>query len=132
VPGTLKIQYSSGSCDGAPGHQILPPIDPSGASVFKQGRTVPAQFRVCNANGVSIGTGVVKSFLLTAVTNGTVTQTVQTVVDTNNPDTAFRFDPTAQDWIFNISTQSLSAGKTYAYTILLNDGTSIGFQYGLK
>jgi hypothetical protein len=53
-------------------------------------------------------------------------------VDTNNPDTAFRFDPSAQQWIFNISTKNLTAGSTYVFTITLNDGTTIVFQFGLK
>lgn len=120
-------------CDGGVGHQILPPIDPSGTSVFNQGRTVPAKFRVCDANGISIGApGVVSSFFLTQIISGTVTSTVEDVVDTNNPDTAFRWDSTNQQWIFNISTQGLSAGSTYIYTIMLNDGTAISFQYGLR
>ena len=133
LPGTLKVLYASGgACDGAAGHQILPPIDASGFSVFNQGRTVPAQFRVCDANGASIGTaGVVTSFNLTAIVSGTITTTVSNVVDSSTPDTAFRFDTTAQEWIFNITTSPLAAGSTYIYTIGLNDGTNIAFQYGL-
>jgi hypothetical protein len=58
---------------------------------------------------------------------------VDSVVDTNNPDTAFRWDPTGQQWIFNIATGNLSAGSTYyIYTITLNDGSTIIFQYGLR
>jgi hypothetical protein len=133
VPGTLKIQFATaGACDGAPGHQILPPIDPGGLSVYKQGRTIPAQFRVCDANGASIGTaGVVTSFYLTTIMSGITSTTVQDVVNTNNPDTAFRFDPPSQEWIFNMSTNSLSPGATYIYTISLQDGTNIVFQFGL-
>jgi YVTN family beta-propeller protein len=134
VAGTLKIQFATaGACDGAPGHQILPPIDPAGFSVYNQGRTIPAQFRVCDANVASIGTaGVVVSFYLTRIISGTTSTSVQNVVDTNNPDTAFRWDPTAQEWIFNMSTQNLAAGATYVYTISLLDGSTIGFQFGLR
>jgi hypothetical protein len=144
INGTLTISYaSSGTCDGAPGHTILPPINSDGTSVFKQGRTVPVQFRVCDANGVSIGSsGVVTSFLLTGTFNGTLSTVVDTVSATNN-DTAFRWDSTNQQWIFNLSTSSLSAGKTYIYTIKLNDGTIVNgvtnapvgtasFQFGLR
>jgi hypothetical protein len=128
VPGTLKIQYAT-----AIGHVILPPINADGSSVFKQGRTVPAKFSVYDANGVSIGSlGVVSKFLLTGIQSGTNTNTVEDVVDTNNPDTAFRWDPTGQQWIFNITTGNLSAGSTYSYTITLNDGSMITFQYGLR
>lgn len=130
-----SVQYEpvGGACDGAAGHQILQPIDPGGTSVFKQGQTIPAKFRVCDANGVSIGSaGVVSSFLLTQTVSGTATTNVEDIVDTNNPDTAFRWDSTDQQWIFNISTQNLAANSTYIYTITLNDGTTITFQYGLR
>jgi uncharacterized membrane protein len=128
VPGTLKIVYAPNV-----GHVIQPPINTDGTSVFKQGRTVPAKFSVYDANGVSIGTsGVVSSFFLTGILSGTTTTTVETVVDTNNPDTSFRWDPTGQQWIFNITTANLTAGNTYIYTIALNDGTTVVFQYGLR
>jgi hypothetical protein len=53
-------------------------------------------------------------------------------VDANNPDTIFRWDATSQQWIFNITTSNLTAGSTYIYTITLNDGSTIMFQYGLR
>lgn len=126
--GTLKIQYATNV-----GHMIQPPIAADGTSVFNQGRTVPAKFSIYNANGVSIGTpGVVSSFYLTRILSGTTSTTVENVVDTSNPDTAFRWDPVGQQWIFNITTSNLTAGRTYIYTIGLNDGSTIVFQYGLK
>lgn len=141
---TYKVQYQAGGvCDGDLGHIILQPINPDGSSVWKQGRTVPAKFRVCDANGISVGTpGVVSQFFISGIYNGTVNQVDETVAATNN-DTAFRWDPTAQQWIFNISTSSLSANKTYLFTILLNDGTLVSgttfappgtasFQFGLR
>jgi len=128
VSGTLRIQYAT-----SVGHLIQPPINSDGTSVFNQGRTIPAKFSVYDANGVSIGSpGAVSSFFLTAIQSGTVTTTVENVVDTNNPDTAFRWDSTNQQWIFNISTANLSAGSTYIYTIALNDNSKIIFQYGLR
>jgi hypothetical protein len=126
VAGTLKIQYAT-----AIGHVIQSPINADGTSVFKQGRTIPAKFNVYDANGVATGTpGVVSSFFLTAILSGMTTATVEDVVDTNNPDTAFRWD--GQEWIFNITTANLTAGSTYIYTITLNDGSTIVFQYGLR
>jgi hypothetical protein len=142
--GKLTILYaSSGSCNGSPGHAILPPVNSDGTSVFKGGRTVPVQFRVCDGNGVSISTpGVVSSFLLTGTYNGTVATEAETV-SAINTDTAFRWDPTNQQWIFNLSTNGLSLGQTYIYTIKLNDGTVVtgttfapagtaSFQFGLR
>jgi len=104
-----------------------------GASVFKQKSTVPAKFRVCDAYGNSVGTsGVVASFRLIQVVTGTTMNEVSETVDSTTPDTAFRWDSTDQQWIFNVSTKNLYANRTYVYRIYLNDGTWIQFQYGLK
>ena len=138
VDGTLTIQYASGGiCDGDVGHQILQPINVDGTSVFKQGSTTPAKFRVCDANGQSIGNPEVVvpgGFVLYQTQKGTITN-VDEVPDSTTPDTAFRWDPTGQQWIFNISTKYAPvnvANQTYYFRISLNDGTSIMFQYGLK
>jgi hypothetical protein len=132
VKGTLKIVYASGSCLGSPGHAILQPINAGGDSVFKQGSTVPAKFRVCDANGNSIGTaGVVSSFTLASTKAGTLTVVDEEIFSTT-PDTAFRWSASDQQWIFNISTKTQKANTTYIYKITLNDGSSIDFQYGLK
>ena len=86
-----------------------------------------------DANGVSIGTpGVVKDFRLVQVVSGTVT-TLNETVDSTTPDTAFRWDPIAQQWIFNISNKGLyGPNQTYYFLITLNDGTTIPLHYGLK
>ncbi|GAC1434433.1 MAG: hypothetical protein NVS1B11_36540 [Terriglobales bacterium] len=119
-------------CDGEAGHQILQPVNVDGSSVWKQGRTVPLKFRVCDVNNVSVGTpGVVTSLTLDSVTQGTVTVVDETTT-TTTADSTFRFDTTAQQWVFNLSTQGQSAGNTYHYSIHLNDGTAIRFQYGLR
>jgi hypothetical protein len=101
--------------------------------VFKQGSTVPAKFRVCDASGNSIGTaGVVLSFKLVQTISGLVVSTVNEPVDSTTPDTAFRWSSSDQQWIFNINTKSQSANKTYYYEAALNDGTKISFHFGLK
>src|SRR5205823_10828473 len=108
VGAQLTITYAStGMCFGDAGHQILQPINADGSSVFKQGSTVPAKFRVCDANGNSIGTaGVVASFKNSQVINGTEATTVNEDVVSTTPDTAFRWSSTDQQWIFNINTKS--------------------------
>jgi hypothetical protein len=129
-----SVAYAStDSCLGSPGHQILQPINEDGSSVFKAKSTVVAKFRVCDANGASIGTsGVVTSFRLTQTINGTVVLDVDEDVNSNTPDSAFRWDPGDRLWIFNISTKGMSTGYTYVYTISLNDGSRIVFQFGLR
>jgi MBG domain (YGX type) len=133
TPGTLKILYaSSGLCDGQAGHQILPPLSAAGTSVFKPGRTVPIQFRVCNANGVSVGSaGVVANFALVQTIAGTAATADQAVSNTT-ANAGFQFDPSALEWVLNLSTKNQAAGFTYVYLITLNDGTTIPFQFGLN
>jgi hypothetical protein len=134
--GTISqsVAYATGgNVLGSPGHQILQPINADGTSVFKAKSTVVAKFRVGDANGVSIGTpGVVTSFRLTQTISGTVVSYVDEAVSSATPDTAFRWDPSAQQWIYNISTKGMAAGYTYVYTITLNDGSTIQFQFGLR
>ena len=132
VNGKLTVFYALSSCLGSPGHSILQPIDQDGSSVFKQGSTVPAKFRVCDARGVSIGApGVVASFRLASTSAGVAGPIDEGVVSTT-PDTAFRWSATDQQWIFNINTKSLVANRTYNYEISLNDGSKIAFRFGLR
>jgi len=135
--GTLSVVYAMASCLGSSGHAILQPINGDGTSVFKQGSTVPAKFRVCDTNGASVGPTtdvpkVASSFKLIQRSSGTAVNVVNEMVDSTTPDTAFRWDSTAQQWIYNISTKSLTASITYVYLITLNDGSTIQFQFGLK
>ena len=138
---------TSGTCVGDAGHQVLQPVNLDGTSVFKYGSTVPVKFRVCDANGVSIGTaGMVKAFTVAGYVSGTVSNIINETVTSTTPDTAFRWDPTGQQWIFNLATSGLSKGATAVFTIQLNDGSIVGpalgganldpgnssFQFGLK
>jgi hypothetical protein len=154
----LFASASSGLCDGDLSHTILQPIHADGTSVFKTGSTVPTKFRVCDAFGNSVGPttafpNVVKSYNIVGTYGGTITNVDESVSSTT-PDIAFRWDPTAQQWIFNTATgagTSLSSKNvTYLFQIVLIDGTIIGssgtggvipsapfvgyngYQYGLK
>jgi hypothetical protein len=130
---SFLIVYSTGLCLGSPGHQILQPINPDGSSVFKQGSTVPAKFRVCDAGGNSVGVaGVVTSFRLVRIVSGTQDDAVNEPVISTTPDTAFRWSSTDQQWIYNINTKNLTKGRTYYYQITLADTSVIAFSFGLK
>jgi hypothetical protein len=132
---TYTVLYSTAACLGSPGHSILQPINVDGSSVNKQGSTVPAKFRVCDANGNSIGTpGVVTSFRLVQIINGVIVDAVNEPVDSTTPDAAFRWSATDQQWIYNISTKlnPFQKNKTYVFEITLNDNSTIQFRFGLK
>jgi YDG domain/MBG domain (YGX type) len=132
--GTLTVKYEIGGiCDGDAGHQILQPINADGSSVFNGKSTSPAKFRVCDANGVSISTaGVVSNFYVSQIIAGTVTTAVNETVISTTPDTMFRWDPTGQQWIFNISNKGMTTNQTYVFVITLNDSSTIMFRYGLR
>jgi hypothetical protein len=124
---------AGGLCLGDVGHQILQPINANGTSVFNGKSTSPAKFRVCDANGASIGTpGVVANFSIYQIISGTLISAVDEDVYSTTPDTAFRWDPSGQQWIFNINNKSYPSNRTYFFRITLNDGTAIDFNYGLK
>ena len=129
---SINVFYSTGTCLGDLGHSILQPINADGNSTFKQGSTVPAKFRVCDAMGHSIGTaGLVTSFNIVQTITGTVSTMWTKMSLSTTPDSNFRWDPSAQQWIFNVSTKPLSAHTTYVYLIGLNDGSTISFSFGL-
>jgi hypothetical protein len=120
------------ACLNEEGHAVVSPVNGDGTSVFKKGSTVPVKFRVCDANGNSVGTnGVVAGFALVQSVSGTVANANETVLSTTG-DAAFRWDPTARQWIFNLSTKNLTANVTYSYVITLKDQTVITFRFGLK
>ena len=130
---TASIVYATGLCLGAPGRTILQPINAAGTSIFKAGSTVPAKFRVCDASGNSVGTpDVVEDFRQIASRAGTVEEEANEEPVSTNPHTAFRWSEDDRQWIFNLNTKNLSAGKTYTYRISLADDTSIDFKFGLK
>ena len=123
-----------GNCNNGPGHQILSPIATSGSTQFTKATTptIPVQFRVCDARGSSISSPVISSFTLTSI-NGVPASTPApqggpfTFVGGNLQQGAG-----SSGWQFILSTSNLAAGSTYAYTINLNDGTSIPFQFRLN
>jgi hypothetical protein len=151
APAKINVMFATGvTCNnGAASHIILQPINADGSSVFKMGSTVPAKFVVCDVNGNSVGptaafANVVQSYNIAGVLSGTITSVDETVTSTT-PDTTFRWDSTAQQWIFNTKTGSGTnlnkTNTTYLFQITLIDGTVIngtnsfgapGYQLGLK
>jgi uncharacterized repeat protein (TIGR01451 family) len=133
--GVETVDYAPvGTCSNGPGHQILSPIATNGSSQFTKTTTptIPVQFRVCDVKGVSVSSPVISSFTLTSI-NGVPASTPAPL---GGP---FAFvggtllnGAGSAGWQFVLSTSNLTAGNIYAYTINLNDGTSISFQFKLN
>ena len=136
TPGSATIIYQLAgvSCSSGPGHQILAPIATNGTTQFTKATTptVPVQFRVCDAKGAAISSTVISSFTLSSI-NGVP---ASTPAPQGGPFAfvggALLNGAGSAGWQFVLSTSNLAAGNTYAYTINLNDGTSIPFQFKLN
>ena len=133
--GVETVTYAAvGTCSNGPGHQILAPIATNGSTQFTKATTptVPVQFRVCDAKGVAVSSTVISSFTLTSI-NGVP---ASTPAPQGGPFAfvggALLNGAGSAGWQFVLSTSNLTAGNTYAYTINLNDGTSIPFQFKLN
>jgi hypothetical protein len=125
-----------GTCIGGnPNHQILPPINVDGSSVWKVGSTVPVKFTLCDANGNPISDPA--AVFATGMGSITLINTVRGTVDNVNeatytdiPDVAFRWS--GGQWIFNMATGNLQKNNTYTFRINLKDGSYIQFSAGTK
>jgi predicted extracellular nuclease len=85
------------------------PINADGTSIFKLGRTVPVKIALTGPSAVV--TDLVAHLFLSKVSNGIEGSVIEadstSAADTGNQ---LRYDPTSNQYIFNLSTSSLSQG----------------------
>jgi lysophospholipase L1-like esterase len=110
---------------------VLQPIDLDGSSIFKLGSTVPVKFKLTDVLGTSAGSAVAK-LTVAKVSNAIEGDHVE-AVSTSAATTGnlFRYDPVAEQYIFNLATKPLSSG-TWNLKITLDDGTSYIQEISLK
>jgi hypothetical protein len=110
---------------------ILDPINSTGNSLFKAGSTVPVKFSLQDSDlaNVSTATATISYAKLNNTVFGSDIEAVSTSAATTG--SAFRYDSTAKQYIFNFSTKGLTSG-TYKLSIKLNDGQSYFVQISLK
>jgi hypothetical protein len=102
---------------------VLQPINADGSSIFRLGSTVPVKFQLWDADGNFV-TNALARIYLTKISDdiaGNETEAASTSAATEG--NLFRYDSVANQYIFNLSTKSLSTG-TWQLRILLDDGTS--------
>jgi hypothetical protein len=97
-----------------------PPINEDGSSVFKLGSTVPVKFKLA---GGSAGTSTAVAVLHLAKVTGAVLGSELEATSTSKADTGnlFRYDPTDDQYIYNLATKDLTAG-TWRLRADLGDG----------
>lgn len=101
---------------------VLPPVNPDGTSVFKARSTIPLKFMLtgCSA-GITDLVATLSYAKLDASVAGPINESVSTAAATTGNQ--FRYDPAADQYVFNWSTKGLSAG-TYRLFIDLGDGVT--------
>jgi hypothetical protein len=93
---------------------FLAPLHPN--MTYAAGKTIPIKFQVTGYNGIYVSS-------LSAVTSLKVLNASGTDVLAGAGKTGLRYDPTANQFVFNWQTKGLSDG-TYTIVLALNDGTT--------
>lgn len=112
----------------------LQPINASGpTSVFKAGSTVPVKFQLRDAAGNPVASRTAPQWLV-PVRGGLLTSSVNETVssDTATSDGTFRWDATAQQYIYNWQTKGLAGGYAYRIGARLEDGQVLYVTVGLR
>jgi hypothetical protein len=100
---------------------FLQPINNDGSSIFKLGSTVPVKFQLLNADG-SYESDATATLKVAFVDQGIVGDYLE-AVSTAAPDrgNTFRYDPAANQYIFNLGTRYLRHGTgTYSLQVTIN------------
>ncbi len=113
-PKTYRVQYAAGGTDAFGG--FLQPINATGpSSRFKLGSTIPVKF-TATCNGVPLSNVVAKMYVAQgdSAPDPGIDEAVSTAAATTG--NLFRYDATAGQYIFNLSTKSgyLNPGSTTA------------------
>jgi hypothetical protein len=105
---------------GVPWSNVLSPLNADGSSVYKIGSTVPVKFQL---TGTAASIGNLPAKLYYAKVGNSLPGTEVEALSTSAADTGnqFRYDATAKQYIFNLSTKGFSEG-TYQLRIDLGDG----------
>jgi hypothetical protein len=102
---------------------FLPPLGP-GPTQFKTGSTIPVKFQLTDYYGNYISTAVAQIWVGSSTNPGTSS-------GSSNNGNYFRYDPTNNQYIFDLSTKGMSPG-TYKIFVTLDDGTTYSTSITLK
>jgi len=98
----------------------LLPILTDGSGIYKQGRTLPVKFQLTDINNNFVSTAIANLFLI-KVSEG-IPGGEEIPLSVSNADTGnqFRYDPKDNQYIFNLSTDTMDAG-TWQLKVELDD-----------
>lgn len=109
---------------------VLQPVNADGSSIFKLGSTVPIKFQL---TGASAGITNLSARLYLQRTGPAASGTALEAISTSNATTGnlFRYDATSGQYLFNLSTRTLSLGS-YQSRIDMGDGVLRTVNVSLK
>ena len=101
-------------------------------SMFKAGSTVPVKFQLKNAAGQAVQAASAPDWI-TPVKGSATSAPVNETAYAASPDSGsdYRYDPTAQQWIYNWKTGS-TAGNYWRIGVTLDDGQTYYVNIGLR
>jgi large repetitive protein len=130
---TYKVQYGFGTAF------FLQPINDTAhqtglsTSVFKAGSTVPVKFQLRKADGTIVQANTAPIWEVPAKGSGMTAAVNESAYSASADSTAtFRWDATAQQYIYNWNTSSSQAGSYWRIGVKLDDGTTQFVNIGLK
>jgi hypothetical protein len=129
--GTYKVVYKF---DG-----FLQPINDTAhqvgtsTSVFKAGSTIPVKFQLRDASSTVVQAGSLPLFSVSALqkcADGTVDESVSTATPDTSP--TYRWDSTAQQYVYNYKSPSGASGMCQFIQATLDDGTTQSVYIGYR
>jgi len=96
---------------------------PADHQPFNQGRTVPVKFSLRDSAGAFVSTAVAQLFVQKLDSQGNKVGNLIPATSTNSPDNKFRYDFLNNQYIYNMSTDTLTVGQ-WQLVVKLDNGTT--------
>jgi hypothetical protein len=104
-----------------------------GVSIFKGASTVPAKFQLKKADGAVVQANTAPQWLSPSKGGPTTAGVDENLYsDSASSGTAYRYDSTAQQYIYNWSTKGSAVGFYYRVGVTLDDGQTYYVNVGLR
>ncbi|GAB4362793.1 MAG: hypothetical protein Kow00128_02910 [Deltaproteobacteria bacterium] len=111
---------------------FMPPVRIDGSSVFKQGSTIPIKFQLKDRSG-HFAADVTARLVLQKFSDGVPVGEPIDATPAGGSDSGniFRYDVTANQYVYNLKTGGFSAG-TWKVIVFLEDGSSYDVPIGIR
>ena len=105
---------------------ILQPINPDNTSVFKRGQSVPVKFKLGGdePNGFATGSWTIQRQSVACSAFDGNDATLETV-PSNTPTTVFRYDASADQYIYNADMHDKNANTCWNFKVTLDSGQAL-------